>query len=102
MKFEEVKPKIGIDIDDVIFPFMINFLNFLNKKNNTSFSFQGVTEYHLWEMESGISREDNVRDALEFQNSSSFDEIELMDEAKEILNEISQRYLIYFITSSIF
>jgi len=99
MKTEEEKPKIGIDIDDVIFPFMINFLNFINKKNNTSFSFQEITDYHLWEMEKGISREDNVRDALEFQNSPYFDEIDLIEETKEILEEISHRYLIHFITS---
>jgi uncharacterized protein len=99
MKPYEEKPKIGIDIDDVIFPFMVNFLKFLNKKNNTSFILQEVTSYHLWETRIQKSKEESNRDALAFQSSPDFDEINLIDGAKEILEEISDKYEIHFVTS---
>jgi uncharacterized HAD superfamily protein len=99
MGINEEKKRIGIDIDDVIFPFMANFLSYLNKKNMTSYSFEDVTNYHLWKMGIHKSKEEDVLVALEFQNSIIFDDINPIDGTKEVIEEISEYYDIFFVTS---
>jgi len=99
MEINGEKRRIGVDIDDVIFPFMANFLNYLNKKNATSYSFEEVTNYHLWKMGIHKSKEEDILVALEFQNSIKFDNINPIEGTKEVIEEISEDYDIFFITS---
>jgi uncharacterized HAD superfamily protein len=99
MEIEEGKPKIGVDIDDIIFPLMGNYIKFHNKMHDTKFKLEDVYNYHLWKSGIHASKEESVKDVLEFQNSSYFDKIDLISGAKEVLEEISKNYEIYFVTS---
>lgn len=98
MKIDE-KKRIGIDIDEVVVEFMANFLIYSNKKNNTFFTSEDVTNYRLWETKIHKSKEESIKEVLEFQNSPYFDKIDLIEGAKEGLEEISKNRQIYFITS---
>ena len=95
----EIKMKIGIDIDDVLVNFMENFLKHSNLKNKTFFNVSDVKNYHLWETGIHDSKEESVKAVAEFLNSKSFDELNLIEGVKEILEKISEIYDIYFITS---
>jgi uncharacterized HAD superfamily protein len=93
------KIKIGIDIDEVVAEFMKKYFEFHNKKNNTSLVLENLRNYHLWECGIHNSKEESIKDVLEFQNSADFDDIELIDGAKEGINFLSENYEIFFITS---
>lgn len=95
----EIKKKIGVDIDDVIAGFMKSYLEFYNKKYNTQINLQDIKNYHLWKTGIHKSKEDSHKEISEFQNSFDFEKIDLIDGAKEGLNNLSEFYQIYFITS---
>lgn len=91
--------KIGIDIDEVIADFMKHFLEYSNSKNNTSFRLSDIKSYHLWETEIHDSKEESVKEVLEFQNSGEFEGVSLIEGVKDVLEKISKTHEIYFITS---
>src|SRR3972149_1712367 len=95
----EEKRKIGIDIDEVVAGFMEVFLEYTNNKKGTTFTMANLKSYHLWE--SGIhgSKEESIWEVGEFQNSSAFDFIQILEGAKEGIQKISKYFNIYFITS---
>jgi uncharacterized HAD superfamily protein len=99
MKIEDKKSKIGWDIDDIIFPLMKNYLAFHNNKHGTNLELTDVHNYHLWKCGIHNSKEESVKDVLEFQNSPDFDRIDLIPGAREILVGISERFEIHFVTS---
>jgi len=93
------KKRIGIDIDDVVVEMMKHFLDYSNLKNNTSFSIEEVTSYYLWETRIHPSKEESIKEFIEFQNSVYFDKIDLVEGVKEIINHLSKTHSVYFITS---
>lgn len=99
MKTDLEKPKIGVDIDEVIFPLMENYIKFHNERHGTNFKFENILNYNLWKTEIHKSREESINEVLEFQNSLEYDKISLIDGVKEILEEISKKYDIHFVTS---
>ncbi len=96
---EQNKKRIGVDIDDVIAGFMKSYLEFYNKKYNTQLNLQNIKNYHLWKTGIHKSKEESHKEISEFQNSLAFEEIDLIDGAKNGLNNLSEFYQIYFITS---
>jgi len=93
------KEKIGIDIDEVIIPFMKFYLNFHNEKYNTLFDLTDVTNYYLWKCGIHNSKEEAVKAVKDFQDSIFFKEDEFIEGAKEGINFLSEKYQIFFITS---
>ena len=91
--------KIGIDIDEVVAEFMKSYLEFHNKKNNTSFCLDDLTDYHLWKCGVHNSKEESIRAIIEFQNSPFFDDITLIEGAKSGIEFLSQKYSVFFVTS---
>ncbi|HJX50030.1 MAG TPA: hypothetical protein VJ438_01070 [Candidatus Nanoarchaeia archaeon] len=99
MRSEMEKPKIASDIDDVWVPFMETYLKFHNKMHNTNYKLEDVSNYHLWKCGIHNSREESVKEVLDFQKSIYFDELQLIKGAKEILEKLLKKYQIPFITS---
>lgn len=93
------KKKIGIDIDEVVAGFIERFLEYANQKNGTSFGFEDVHSYHLWETPIHSSKEESVSEVMEFQNSSHFEKVGLIEGAREVILEIAKTNNIYFVTS---
>ena len=58
-----------------------------------------VDNYHLWKTKIYGSKEEAVKDMLEFHATEEFDNLTLIEGVKEILNQISKAYDVYFITS---
>ena len=93
------KQKIGIDIDEVVVEFMEKYLEFHNRKNNTSLIIEDLSNYHLWECGVHNSKEESINSVMEFQNSPFFDDITLIEGAKSGIEFLSKKYSIFFITS---
>ena len=99
MEIDYRRLKIGIDIDEVIFSLMENYIKFHNQRHGTTFRLGDISDYHLWKCGVHKSKEESVKEVLEFQNSIYFDELDLIEGAKEVLEELSKKYQIFIITS---
>lgn len=99
MKNKNGKKKIGIDIDEVLVNFMENYLEFHNKRHNTSFNLNDVTNYHLWKCGIHQSKEESVKEVLDFNNSKDFEKIDFVEGAKFGIETLSKIHYLFFITS---
>ncbi len=95
----EKRKRIGVDIDEVVAGYMKVFLKRYNAKKKKSLTTNDITHYHLWECGIHNSKEESINEIDEFQSSEDFNQIELIDDAKEGIREISKKWEIYFITS---
>lgn len=93
------KMKVGSDIDDVLVPFMQGYISYHNMMHRTKIRLIDVSNYHLWKCGIHNSKEESIKEVLEFQNSIYFDSLGLIPGAKEVLEELSRRYSVPFITS---
>lgn len=98
MKNSEKRLKIGIDIDEVIVEFFKEYIPLFNQKFNENISFEDLKSYQLWDI-SDVSKEDSLNLTKEFQDSEFFENMELVEGAKEAIFNLSNNYNIYFITS---
>jgi len=90
--------KIGIDIDEVVAEFMPKFLEFYNNKFNKKYKKEDIFVYNLWEVFGG-TKEDTIKLVDDFYDTKGYDEIELLENAGEIIKELSNKHEIFFITS---
>lgn len=91
--------KIGIDIDEVVTEFMKHFLEYSNRRNGTSFSVDEIQKVHLWETPVHDSKEESIREVMEFQLSPDFDNLDFVDGAREAIRKLGEKNEIYFVTS---
>lgn len=90
--------KIGIDLDEVIVDFMSKFIEFVNERYMKNLRYDDFKCYDFAEV-IGVRREDIVRMVDEFKDSNYFDEVELIDYAREIIQKLSKSNDLYVITS---
>lgn len=90
--------KIGIDIDDVIVEFARVYLIKYTEKYGKEFDFENLFSFNLWEPLK-ISKEEDFSLADEYYDSSDFENIPLLEKAKESILELSKYHELIFITS---
>ncbi len=91
--------KIGIDIDEVITETLNSLLKYINIKRGTNFVKEDINEYGLWNCGLHKSKEECILEFEEFQSSSDFDNIPLVEFVKESLIFLKKRYELVFITA---
>jgi len=89
---------IGIDIDEVIVEFVRGYLDFYNLRHNKKIKFEDVFSYNLWEV-LGVPREYAFRLADEFYKTNLFENIRLVNGAKESICNLAKKHQIFIITS---
>ncbi len=93
-----MKPKknIGIDLDEVIFPFLKYFLEFYNRKNKTNFA---MKQFNIYELEEvlGISKEQMSQYVKEFSETSRLD-LPVLIGAIEGIKALKNKNNLYAIT----
>ena len=62
------KPKIGVDIDEVVVEFFRRYLELFNERFEKNLSFNNITQYHIWDL-TDVSKKDSLKLAEEFYNS---------------------------------
>ena len=90
--------KIGIDIDDVVVELTKEYVRFYNKANGTNFRFEDIYTYYL-EKPLNTTKEEAVKLMFEFYETEDFDNLVLVEGAKELVSELSKNHEIFFITA---
>ena len=90
--------KIGIDLDEVVAKQLDELVKFYYKKTGKMISKDKFHTYY-WPDVWGISLEDAIKVDKEFKESESFDNLEIFENAKEILHELSKKNKLYIITA---
>jgi len=90
--------KIGVDMDEVVASFIPKFIEFYNLQNRSDIKFEDWTSYNFWEVIGG-TREEAIKLVDDFWNSKMFDEIDLVEGAKESLEKLSERNKLIIVTS---
>lgn len=92
--------RIGVDLDEVIVEFVRGYLRLFNKKYNRNVRFGDISSYNLW-IPLGISREEAFELADEYYESEDFDDIKLVEGARDGLMRLAQdpKYQVVIVTS---
>jgi len=90
--------KIGVDIDEICVEFAKGYLMKYNEKYGRISSFENLFSYNLWEPLE-LTKQEAVDLADEFYESDYFQNIQILDGAKESLTELAKDNEITFITS---
>ena len=91
------KKKIGVDVDEVLFPFTDNLLIFYNKKHNANVKKEDIYVYEFYKV-LGISKEKEMDDIKEFLNSPLFKEMKPIEGAVEGIKELRENNELYIVT----
>jgi uncharacterized HAD superfamily protein len=93
--------KIGIDLDDILADFFPSFLNFYNRTHQKHFSIADITNFHIWKIGIGRTKEEAIAFVDEFHDSAHYDLIPPVQGSRESLVELSQLpdSSLYIITS---
>lgn len=89
--------KIGIDIDEVVAKYVEGYLEIFKKEYGKKVNFEDVFSYNFGEV-LGISKEEDEKLHKIFGESMSFDEIEMIEGAKEAVIKLSKSHDVAFIT----
>lgn len=90
--------RLGIDIDDVIVEFVKNFLIFYGGKKGKEYVIDNMTTYNFWEFLE-IPKQEAYDFVGYFYNTEEFENLNLIEGAKEAIILLSENHEILFITS---
>ena len=96
--------RIGIDIDEVTADLIGKFLEYYNQKYGRDIYRENVENYNLWEnqiFDNLNSKEEAISVVNDFHDSDFFDEMELIEGAKESIKKLNENNEIFFITARI-
>lgn len=89
---------IAIDLDETVVEFLRGFVKFYNKNYNAHINIDDFKEYSIAHTLL-VGKEESVRLRREYAETEFFDEMELLEGAKESINELSKNNEIIFITA---
>ena len=90
--------KIGIDIDDVVVEFVKGYLKMYEKTYGQKFVFEDLKSYNFGYL-LDFSKEEEYESVNKFFETKDFENLDLIEGAKEAIYEISKENEIFFITS---
>ncbi len=92
------KPVLAVDIDEVLFPFVQEFVAHHNKTYATKLAQDDFFSYHFEEVIKDIDLEEAVRRVKDF-TGGQHDVIEPVQHAKEGVSRLAQRYDLVLLTA---
>lgn len=90
--------KIWVDLDEVLAEFVECFLLYHNKINNTNYKKEDFFSYNFPDVYGG-TKEDNLQEVFDFQQSEYFPQIQPVVWAFEVLEKLKSDHTLYIITS---
>jgi len=90
--------KIGVDIDEILAEFVKGYLELYNKKYGKNIKFEDVFTYSLCEPLK-ISKQESIKLADEYYGSDDFDNIKLVQGAKEGIKKLNEQHKLIFVTA---
>ncbi|HMH30906.1 MAG TPA: hypothetical protein VK534_00330 [Methylomirabilota bacterium] len=88
---------IAVDIDEVLFPFAVNFTEFHNREYGTRTALKDIKTYHF-QHDFGITMEEAVSRVYEF-SGLSHDHIEPLEASQEAILDLSEDYDLALVTA---
>ena len=89
---------IGVDCDEIIFPFLVNHCIFLNDKYHINLDSNNFHSYDFWK-EYNWTREEAMRDLDEFTSTPEFMRIQPIPQSREGIRELKRLDDLFIITS---
>jgi uncharacterized HAD superfamily protein len=90
--------RIGIDIDGTLADFQENLLLHHNQKNGTSFQKKDITMYDMTTL-FGWKKEEATKKFNEFYQTPLFQDLPIIDGAKEAIEKLSQKHELVIVTA---
>ncbi len=90
--------KIGIDFDDVLVDFVSAYIEFNNQKYGANLRYEDITTL-AYNKVLGITVSEQDRRMFEFYQTEFFRNLLPFSEAREILQRISSRHLLFIVTA---
>lgn len=93
-----MKPKLAIDMDEVIAHFLPAFIEFHNTKYNTNFIFTDFSSYKFWDVLKESPKE-TIQKVYDFHKTEYFKNIKPIQESIEAIQKLQEQYELVIITS---
>ncbi len=91
--------KIGCDLDDVVVQWFSSFLKFFNPSQGTSYTLKDMTDFRLWTVGIGRTKQEAIEFVDRFYESEYFENIPFVEGAEEGLRLLDSKDRLIFITS---
>ncbi len=95
---EKEKLKIGIDLDEVLVHTAPAIIDFVNKKEGTTFKVEDAKEFELWKLFS-CSQEEGIKKVYDFFSSDFFLDLMPLENSVESINFLYDVFDLIVITS---
>ncbi|MBI4116116.1 hypothetical protein HY449_00045 [Candidatus Pacearchaeota archaeon] len=92
------RTRIAVDLDGVEAEFAEPFLKFRNEKYGTNYTKADIFTYDFWSV-FRVSREQSIKDVLDFYNSPEFEKIVPIPGSQEATSLLSKKYFIAALTA---
>ncbi len=92
------KEKIAVDLDGVVAKFAEGLLEFRNERHGTNYRMDDIFSYDFWSV-FRISREQSIKEVLDFYNSPEFERIAPIPNSQEAMSLLSEKYFIAALTA---
>ena len=89
--------RIGVDIDEVLFPFSDRLLEFYNKRHGKNIKKEDLYAYEFYKV-INVSRDEEMKDIIAFTNSKLFKEMKPIEGAVEGIKELRKNNEMYVLT----
>jgi 5'(3')-deoxyribonucleotidase len=90
--------RIGIDLDDVLVPFLQTFIKYYNLTYDTSYKMDDFFSYHYWEI-TGETRDESIQKVYDFHQTPYFKNMKPIAGAQEAVNQLRLNHDLFVITS---
>ncbi len=90
--------RIGIDLDDVVFEFVVNLLKHYEEEYGKKINYEEVKNYHFYDV-FNISKKEFEDLFFSYFNKEKFENLELCELAYTSIDKLSKGHEIFFITS---
>lgn len=94
----KIKLKIGVDIDEVIVNQLEQVIAFYYSKTGKYVPLDNFFSYNWWEVW-GVSKDEAIKIDKDFKASSYFENLSLIEGAREAILKLSLSHEVFFITS---
>ena len=89
--------KIAVDMDEILCEYFETYLKFYNKKFNTHFKIEDITDYNIWNILGG-TYEDTVENTALYHDSDIFKTIPVIEGAIKGIKKIKKKHQLVLVT----
>lgn len=97
-KDKKLRKRIGIDLDDILFPFNRHFLIYRNKKHNTNYKEEDIFSFY-YEDVFNMTTEEVIKELDDFYKTKEYEKIKPVENSYRVLSEIKKTHDLVIVTA---